>query len=146
MGKSVQLVQDLLKKNHLRVYLPMTSYAVKTLSNRSNNAKMYDSIQLLIILIALSSKWTNLEDKAIRESPTMMKDWYEYSRNGLLVTRPVHSQRNWAPSRQSYKRGRFQSTVWHWNGFRRAFRIGRRQILKQIRYIFAMIYSSPPGS
>lgn len=64
-----------LKKNHLRISVPMTSYAVTTLSNRSNIAKMYDNIQLMMLLyhypdnliFNMDETWVNTEKKVSRE-------------------------------------------------------------------------------
>ena len=55
--------------------MPMTSYAVTALSNRSNVAKMYDNMQLMMLLyhypdrliFNMDETWVNIEKKVSRE-------------------------------------------------------------------------------
>ena len=64
-----------MKKNKLLVHMPMTSYAVTALSNRSNVAKMYDNMQLMMLLyhypdrliFNMDETWVNIEKKVSRE-------------------------------------------------------------------------------
>ena len=68
-------IDNWLKKNSLLVHMPMTSYAVATLSNRSNIAKMYDNIQLMMLLyhypdrliFNMDETWVNTEKKVSRQ-------------------------------------------------------------------------------
>lgn len=68
-------IDNWMKKNKLLVHTPMTSYAVTALSNRSNVAKMYDNIQLMMLLynypdrliFNMDETWVNTEKKVSRE-------------------------------------------------------------------------------